>query len=102
MIGPRSIPPPLPGHKAFYFRRFEFGSVSCFKYVIDIATDTTSELSPSARRGALVWKSQKKETVFLEEIARQFQSFLFTFSTELEFNRRRGRYYENSLLVSGM
>ena len=46
----------------------------------------------SARRRELVWKSQKNETVSLEEIARQFQSFLLTFSTELGFNRRRGRY----------
>jgi hypothetical protein len=48
--------------------------------------------SPSARRRELVWKSQKNETVSLEEIARQFQSFLLTSSTELEFGRRRGRY----------
>ena len=47
--------------------------------------------SPSARR-ELVWKSQNNETVSLEEIARQFQSSLLTFSTELGFNRRRGRY----------
>jgi hypothetical protein len=43
-------------------------------------------------RRELVWKSQKNETLSLEEIARQFQSFLLTSSTELEFNRRRGRY----------
>ena len=48
--------------------------------------------SPSALRRELVWKSQNNETVFLEEIARQFQSSLLTFSTELGFNRRRGRY----------
>jgi hypothetical protein len=49
--------------------------------------------APTApRRRELVWKSQKNETVSLEEIARQFQSFLLTSSTELEFDRRRGRY----------
>ena len=48
--------------------------------------------SPSAHRRELVWKSQKNETVSLEEIANQFQSFLLTFSTELGFNHRRGRY----------
>lgn len=62
---------------------------------------STSSVSPrrplrkssgSARRRELVWKSPKNETVSLEEIARQFQSFLLTFSTELGFNRRRGRY----------
>ena len=47
---------------------------------------------PSARRRELVWKSQRNETLSLEEIASQFQSFLITFSTELGFNRRRGRY----------
>ena len=46
----------------------------------------------SARRRELVWRSQKNETVSLEEIAVQFQRFLPTFSTELGFNRRRGRY----------
>jgi len=40
----------------------------------------------------LVWRSQKNETTSLEEIARQFQSFLLTFSAELGFNHRRGRY----------
>ena len=45
-----------------------------------------------ARRRELVWRSQKNETVSLKEITLQFQSFLHTFSTELEFNRRRGRY----------
>ena len=48
--------------------------------------------SGSAHRRELVWKSQKNETVALEEIALQFQSFLSKFSTELGFNRRRGRY----------
>jgi hypothetical protein len=48
--------------------------------------------NPSARRRELVWKSPKNETVSLEEIACQFHSFLLTFSTELGFNRRRGRY----------
>jgi hypothetical protein len=48
--------------------------------------------SPSACRRELVWKSQKNETVSLEEISRQYQSFLLKPSTELEFNRRRGRY----------
>ena len=48
--------------------------------------------NPSSRRRELVWRSQKKETVSLEEIARQFQSFLLTFPTELGFNHRRGRY----------
>ncbi|KIM44033.1 hypothetical protein M413DRAFT_373720 [Hebeloma cylindrosporum] len=47
---------------------------------------------PSARRRELVWKSQKNEAVSLEDIAHQFQSFLLTFSTDLGFNRRRGRY----------
>ena len=46
----------------------------------------------SARRWELVWKSQKNETFSLNDIARQFQSFLLTFSTDLGFNRRRGRY----------
>ena len=67
----------------------------------DLPTTSTSsispqrllrKLSPSARRLELVWKSPKNETVSLEETAEQFQSFLLTFSTELEFNRRRGRY----------
>ena len=48
--------------------------------------------SPSARRRELVWRSKKNETASLEEIARQFQSFLLTFSAELGFNHRRGRY----------
>jgi hypothetical protein len=48
--------------------------------------------NPNAHRRELVWKSQKNERVSLEEIARQFQSFLLTFSTELGFNRRRARY----------
>ena len=48
--------------------------------------------SPCAYRRELVWKSQNNETVSLEEIARQFQSFLLKFSRELGFNRRRGRY----------
>jgi len=47
---------------------------------------------PSARRRELVWKSQNNETVSLDDIARQFQSFLLTFSTDLGLNRRRGRY----------
>jgi hypothetical protein len=37
----------------------------------------------SAHRRELVWKSQNNETVPLEDIARQFQSFLQTFSTDL-------------------
>ena len=66
-----------------------------------LPTTTTSSISPqrplrksslSARRRELVWKSPKNQTVSLEETAEQFQSFLLTFSTELEFNRRRGRY----------
>ena len=63
-----------------------------------LPTTSTSSISPfrksspSACRRELVWKSPKNETVSLEETARQFQSFLLTFSTELEFNRRRGRY----------
>ena len=48
--------------------------------------------SLSARRRELVWKSQQIETVSLNEIALQFQSFLLTFSSELGLNRRRGRY----------
>jgi hypothetical protein len=48
--------------------------------------------SPSAHRRELVWRSQKNETVSLEEIARQFQSSLLTVSTESGFNHRRGRY----------
>ena len=43
-------------------------------------------------RRELVWKYQKHETVSLENIARQFQDFIFTSSTRLAFNRRRGRY----------
>ena len=46
----------------------------------------------SARRRELVWRSQKNETVSLEEIARQFQSSLLTVTTESGFNHRRGRY----------
>ena len=46
--------------------------------------------NPSRRE--LVWRFQRNEMVSLEEIALQFQSFLLTFSTELEFNRCRGRY----------
>ena len=45
--------------------------------------------SPNSRWRELV---QNNETVSIEEIARQFQSFLLTFSTELGFNRRRSRY----------
>ena len=46
----------------------------------------------SAHRRELVWRPQKNETVSLGEIALQFKRFLLTFSTELGFNRRRGRY----------
>ena len=53
---------------------------------------TFREYSPSARRRELVWRSERNQTVSLEEIARQFQSFLLTSPTELGFNRRRGRY----------
>ena len=49
-------------------------------------------LSSSARRRELVWRSDGIGTVSLEEIARQFKSSVLTFSTELEFNHRRGRY----------
>ena len=48
--------------------------------------------SLNARRRELVWRSKKNETASLEEIARQFQSFLLTFSAELGFNHCRGRY----------
>ena len=48
--------------------------------------------NPSALRRELVWRTEKNDTVSLEEIARQFQSFQLTSFTELGFNRRRGRY----------
>ena len=48
--------------------------------------------SPNARRRELVWRTEKNDTVSLEEIAHQFQSFQLTSSKELGFNRRRGRY----------
>jgi len=47
---------------------------------------------PRRSRRELVWKSQEHETAPLEDIARQFQGFLITFTTELTFNRRHGRY----------
>ena len=72
----------------------------------EIEVDTGTPLVDTSRKGhisvpfrksnpsrrELVWRSQKNEMVSLEEIALQFQSFLLTFSTELEFNRCRGRY----------
>ena len=48
--------------------------------------------NPSAHRRELVWRPQKNEKVSLEEIALQFKRFLPTFSSDLGFNRRRGRY----------
>ena len=69
-------------------------------YRLHAALPTTSSMSlissrrppsPSARR-ELVWKSKNNETISLEDIAHQFQSFLLTFSTKVDFNRRRGRY----------
>ena len=71
-----------------------------FEVPSDAGTDTKGHIAPSApqlpsrkpHRRELVWKSQDNETVSLEEIARQFQSFLLTFSTEFGFNHRRGRY----------
>ena len=53
---------------------------------------SASSIPSISPRRELVWKSPKKKTASLQEIARQFQSFLLTFSTKLEFNRRHGRY----------
>ena len=58
----------------------------------DALSKSRRTLSPSARRRELVWRSDGNETVSLEEISRQFKSSIHTFSTELGFNRRRGRY----------
>ena len=58
----------------------------------DASSISRRTLSPSARRRELVWRSDGNETVSLEEIARQFNSSIHTFSTELGFNHRRGRY----------